>query len=104
MLKPSLPVVKDTLAHIFWQMDHMATVHHHYGNNHLHHEIKKDATQNEQEETGPNSKLPEPVSIHLFLKAEYDFSSHSLLEKHFCQGLYSLQEPFPEISSPPPKC
>jgi hypothetical protein len=103
MFKPSLPVVKDTLAHLFWQMDHLATVHHHYGNDHVHHEIKKDATQSEEPQNNPTSKAPETVSTHLLSNVHYDFTRHYILENRFYSKMCSLQNPFLEISSPPPR-
>jgi len=53
LLKPVVPYIKDTAAHLFWYSHHMATVHYENGKLHVHKEISK---QNKTEENAPTQK------------------------------------------------
>lgn len=66
MCKPVLPLIQDELAHIFLKAEHIATVHHHHGDDHAEEAIAE-AAHEEKNDTNPaTSKTSEPVSIHLF--------------------------------------
>ncbi len=102
MCKPALPVVKDIVAHLFWKMEHLATVHHHYGKNHVHNEIK-DVAAHDEKQNNQQTKTQEPVSIHILSKNNYDLGYQFISANSYSSKLYRLLNPFLEIKSPPPK-
>ncbi len=94
MLKPVMPYISDTVAHVFWYSQHMATVHYEDGKYHVHKEavadIQKDATQ---KDTGLLKKVFAPTEFvvvsMLFHKPSYFYqamcystSSTALLRRH----------------------
>ena len=46
MLKPVLPYISDTIAHIFWYSKHMATVHYVDGKFHVHKDVMEQEKRN----------------------------------------------------------
>ncbi len=47
LCKPVVPLLIDKIAHIFWQTEHIASVHHHHGNHHTEQEIAASAHEEE---------------------------------------------------------
>lgn len=66
--KPVLPFVQDELAHFFWKDAHIATIHHHHGDQHAEHEASS-ASHEENNKTSSNYKTTESVSIHLAVQS-----------------------------------
>lgn len=94
MLKPVMPYISDTVAHVFWYSQHMATLHYEDGKYHVHKqsvaEIKKDAAE---KNTGLLKKVFAPIEFVVvsMLPAEpsyfrlnncYQFSSSSLSHRY----------------------
>lgn len=101
IFKPVAPIVKDILAHSFWEMEHMATIHHHHGNDHTHVEIEKSLDQNK--ETPSATKSEEPVSVHLFLQKTFISYNHLVAKKEYRLYNSDLSESVMQIITPPPK-
>ena|SRR5688572_2251619 len=102
MCKPILPLVNDFLAHTCWKTEHITTVHHENGKNHLHHELKKASDQN-QDANSPAPKSSKSVSVHILLQNNYDFLHGIISEQKNLSGAYSLLSTFIEMNTPPPK-
>lgn len=102
MCKPVLPVAKDMLAHIFWEAQHISTVHHQNGKDHLHHELIDTSNKNKTEPASP-LKISEPVSVHILLQNTFDFTLLVIVEKEYSDRSYVLLNPIVEMNIPPPK-
>ncbi len=103
MCKPVLPLVNDILAHTFWKTEHIITVHHENGKDHLHYELKKASDQNSGDANSPAPKSAESVSVHILLQNNYDFSYSIISEQKYLNGSYNLLSPFLDLNTPPPK-
>jgi hypothetical protein len=102
VIKPSLPVFLDIIAHTFQELEHTNTVHKHNGENHVHQEI----AATEKDETNKNTNAPKievSVNPHLINKLRYNFS----IEPSLRDLNSALQTYFPSthiiIDYPPPK-
>jgi hypothetical protein len=103
MCKPVLPLVNDILAHTFWKTQHIITVHHENGKDHLHYELKKISDQNNEDADSSAPKSAESVSVHILLQNNYDFSYSIVSQQKHLSGSYSLLSTFLELNPPPPK-
>jgi hypothetical protein len=103
MCKPVLPLVNDILAHTFWKTEHIITVHHENGKDHLHYELKKISDQNNEDADSSAPKSAESVSVHILLQNNYDFSYSIVSQQKHLSGSYSLLSTFLELNPPPPK-
>ena len=105
MLKPLIPIVKDTLSHTFSEAIHIATVHAIYGSNHLQKELSGDAADNTTGKhnaagTNEESNVPVHVSAHEFKFGMYDYTN-AVCYAHL--KLYKLKSGFIINFSPPPE-
>ena len=103
MCKPVLPIVQDTIAHILWKADHLATVHEHHGEYHTHQEM---ATAAQEEENNPYpsaSKPAEPVSVHITLISFFSLPPLDVQKQMLGRGIYTLSTLYLNKLYPPPK-
>ena len=67
MLKPVAPYIQDTVAHIFYYTQHMATVHYENGKMHVHKEVmdnvKKEASQKKIPASKKDNSTPDHISF-----------------------------------------
>lgn len=103
LVKPVLPYVKDTISHIFWYAEHMATVHYENGTCHVHYEALAAAKKNDPEKSSPVPKTGKEVSEHEMLVTKYEFSSSSLLKPPFSNSSADLPQNRVNNLYPPPK-
>ncbi len=66
VLKPVFPTIADTVAHIFWYSEHMATVHYEHGKYHVHYEYEQ-AAKNSQPDKDAALLKSAFASEHLIL-------------------------------------
>ncbi len=105
-LKPFIVIVQDMVAHTFYKVQHMATVHYENGQYHLHTELNTIAKEDEKKsrQNAPSSvKSDETISAHV--KEEFNFKiqykqSTSLIAFSQKQDVIS---PFIKKSIPPPR-
>ncbi|MBI2730180.1 MAG: hypothetical protein HYX40_05415 [Sphingobacteriales bacterium] len=102
MFKSILPLVSDTLAHSFFEAEHIATVHQHYGKNHLHNDLKKAAKENGNDNT-EIIKASEPVSVHVFYEGSSLSRPFFTIEHSFFYPAKNLPKPVEDITTPPPQ-
>ncbi len=103
MLKPVMPDLTDTVAHVFWYSQHMATVHYEDGVYHVHKEsvadIKKDASQKNEGLLKKAYAANEFMQVGMLLeKPAYFQSSIS-----FTTTASPLTQRYPLHFYPPPK-
>lgn len=99
--KPILPLVEDALAHSFWKTDHIITVHHEHGKDHLHYQLAKSADTDKEQKGAVNPS--ENMSVHIPVYITLDFSLKLSIGPNYT--LYFLNPPFPAIGLyvPPPE-
>lgn len=102
--KPVLPLVQDELAHIFWNAEHIATVHHHHGDHHAEDEIAKAAQDEDNNKVPQTSKTTEPVSIHIIVESSYIVPQVFIKKTKF--GVRICKESSLSLDKhlPPPRC
>ncbi len=77
LIKPVMPLVKDIIAHAFFESSHMASVHYENGRYHIHLELKEEVKNNtenipvisEKDNLSVHVKSNNLQSEHYFLKA-----------------------------------
>ncbi len=77
IVKPITPILKDTLAHAFFNSEHNATMHYENGKYHLHLELVKENKKTDASQI-PNTEKYETVSLHLKTTV-VEFSTHSCI-------------------------
>ncbi len=101
MLKPVSPYISDTIAHIFYFAQHMATVHYENGKFHVHKEVIAAAKEEAAPKDQTSSKKDNSISDHLATT-----NSHALPYTQavlFQSTLTShLPDPLPQAAEPPP--
>jgi hypothetical protein len=101
VLRPVIPLVNDAVAHCFWKMDHIATVHLENGKYHVHVELAK---------AGENENAPERIiasyemlAIHISETASSFkiFLPASKVAATYCKTIAAPV--YPSFSTPPPE-
>lgn len=103
LIKPTMPLVKDLLAHTFFEKSHKATVHYENGRYHLHLELNEDAQKSESKQNTTFSSN-EVLASHT--------KSDELKLKHFFKTISEINSPYINVSTDvniptpllPPKC
>ena len=91
LLKPIMPLANDVIAHTFYKMQHIATVHYENGKYHLHDELAENADQQKAESKGiPKSAVDETLTNHITNE----------IEKLKIYSPYSSSVIWPEIQFP----
>lgn len=103
ILKPVLPVASDTLAHVFWKLEHISTVHSHDGDDHVHQEIIKTEAQDKQGKTTIPPRYEVSVNPHLITNISYDFLIVPGIQIHNTSSLLYHPQASTEQDDPPPK-
>lgn len=104
-LKPLAVVVEDVLAHTFWKMQHMATVHYENGKYHIHAElsdISEKETKNTQQKTPASEKTNENIQQNIS-NFNFNFQTNSSLIPVAFHQTQEVLAGFLRINSPPPK-
>lgn len=101
MLKPVSPYISDTIAHIFYYTQHMATVHYENGKFHVHKEVIEAATEEAGPKDQPISKKDSSISDHL---ATTNNPALPYIQAVLFQSMLtnSLPDPLPQAAEPPP--
>jgi hypothetical protein len=102
VLKPMLPAVADTFAHIFWYSEHMATVHYEHGKYHVHLE-NINAARKDAPEKHNSLRADEPVNVHLQITEVFNFTAFAAAPNTFITTTTALADSFPNSHYPPPR-
>jgi len=65
LFRPLVPAIADGIAHAFWKMEHMATVHYENGSFHVHKEIKEAAGDEDPSKTNKRAAADQGAASHL---------------------------------------
>jgi hypothetical protein len=104
-LKPLIVVVEDVLAHTFWKVQHMATVHYENGHYHIHSElsdISEKEAKNTQQKAPSSEKINETDSQNIH-EVNFNFQTNSILTPVIVHQKQDVLAGFNRINSPPPK-
>ena len=63
LIKPVMPLVKDIIAHTFFESSHMATVHYENGRYHIHLELKEEVKNNAKK--SPIISIKDNLPVHI---------------------------------------
>jgi hypothetical protein len=98
-----MPAITDCLAHTFWKMNHVATVHYENGKYHLHAELEKAADESETKNKAPKALSSETVFQHI--KSEILLLNIYQTTEHTINSAYVIDyaEVFIENTNPPPR-
>jgi hypothetical protein len=105
-LKPLTVMINDVLAHTFWKVQHMATVHYENGHYHLHTELKtisEESNDSTQEKVPDSEKSNEDTSNQIVHEFNYDFATNSILFTGVVMTDQDVLNGYLNISAPPPK-
>ena len=104
-LKPLVVVVEDVLAHTFWKVQHMATVHYENGHYHIHSELS-DLSEKESKNTqqkAPSSEKTSEDTVQDIHELNFNFQTNSILIPVSFHQTQDVLAGFSRINSPPPK-
>ena len=105
-LKPLTVIVQDVLAHTFFKMQHMATIHKENGQYHLHLQLK-DISEKENssssEKTPSSQKFNENISAHVIQEFNFLLKNNDLKSQFVTFSKKDTVSIFLPINSPPPK-
>ena len=65
LIKPAMPLVSDVIAHTFYKMQHMATVHYENGKYHVHAELAAEATGQKDPKSAIPAGIYETLASHV---------------------------------------
>lgn len=104
LTRPLYPMVKDGLAHLLWERQHLAHVHSHYGEFHVHEEVKKI----EEEKTPLDTKSPqanvseESLSFHLTNPVVFNFFVEASSRSYTAHKPIAINFIYLDVFAPPP--
>jgi hypothetical protein len=101
--KPILPLLQDELAHIFWNAQHIATVHHHQGEHHAEVEFAEAAHEEENDKHPATGKTSEPVSIHIASLIIFNIHKPLTSKEQYGIIVFNVSNVSPNKYYPPPK-
>ncbi|MEO7801990.1 MAG: hypothetical protein ABIR81_08325 [Ginsengibacter sp.] len=99
--KPLLPVITDLLAHTFYEANHVESVHHKHGSNHLQSEIIR--AERQDDKNNILLKFSEPVGLHLAAHISYTFPQSVSKPQYLPSITYNLYTTSLDRNYPPPK-
>jgi hypothetical protein len=103
MLKPVMPLVTDFIAHQFAHEHHIATVHSHNGEDHVHYELAAAADEQEKDHENTKQKLTEPISLHIFSANDHDLFVTPATNEFNSTVVTEVDDPLQQIIIPPPR-
>lgn len=90
LIKPTMPLIKDVLAHTFFEKSHKATVHYENGRYHLHIELN-DEVQKQDSKQNPSFSNTEVLASHI--------KSNELVLHHFFKTISEINSPYINVST-----
>ena len=103
LCKPVLPLVQDELAHIFWKVEHFATVHHHHGDHHAEEEVAEAEHEENAHKQPATTKTSDTVSVHIVIETIYGISQPTLHNQQFAVDSCNVSTVSLDKYYPPPK-
>jgi hypothetical protein len=103
LLKPLLPVLSDTAAHIFLYSEHVATVHFENGKYHVHKEMNEAAKKNLPEQNQQDQKKVISPDEYLVTIVPCDLPHSVIIKKQYLSLSYFIKSHIAAGDTPPPK-
>ena len=97
-----MPIINDAIAHTFYKMEHLATVHFENGKYHVHAELANAADQQKNNQKG-NFSENETLASHLNIKKTELIFYTSLSSIIYFEKEQHLHDAFVQNASPPPE-
>ncbi len=104
-IKPLAVILEDVLAHTFWSVQHMATVHFENGRYHVHTElgdISEKENKNTQQKAPSSEKINENMAQNTH-ELNFNFQTDSIRIPVMFHQTQDVLAGFKSINSPPPK-
>ena len=105
-LRPILPMAQDVVAHTFFKMQHMATIHYENGNYHLHSDLKTindDENASNKTSQKSSSEKSEKNNNELLTQLNFNFYSNSSLIPTTITSVLDVSLGFTQLQYLPPK-
>jgi hypothetical protein len=103
MFKPLIPIVTDSISHVFYKAIHIATVHALYGSNHLQKELADSSSESATDKHQSNT-TGDQVPVHVpAIDYSDEFSLHRMDKHYSFLKLYKLLPGFMLNNFPPPR-
>jgi len=102
VFRPLYPSIADTIAHIFWYSEHMATVHYEHGKYHVHIENINEAKKGSPEKNS-SIKYDASLSIHLLNERHFYFIAFPQVPEYARYHPSNLLQGACAGNYPPPK-
>ena len=104
LLKPIFPIVNDIVAHTFYKMQHMATVHYENGEYHIHAELADEGEQQKERSNETTSSfMYETLANHLSCDTfVFKIYQTNTLTK-FLPKMKHLRDAHSQQTTPPPQ-
>ncbi|MBK7306427.1 MAG: hypothetical protein IPO01_12275 [Chitinophagaceae bacterium] len=103
MLKPVAPYIKNTVAHIFYYSQHMATVHYENGKMHVHREIVDNAKKDQPAKEIPAFKKDNSASDHISIQQKQSEQVLPVIRSYQIHFTASLLNNYLAGEYPPPR-
>ena len=103
MLKPVSPYIYDSVAHIFYYNQHMATVHYENGKMHVHNEIVNNTKKDQPAKEMPASKKENSTTDHISLQQKQSIQALALIKSYPIPLAANLLNNFLAAANPPPR-
>lgn len=105
VMMPVLPFAKDLIAHTFWMVEHVSTVHLENGKYHTHFESLSLVKKTDPEKTNDISKAPTFAADHIIvINQTFDFHSPTISKNNYSSLVFYLPYNYFISDVPPPKC
>ncbi|MGQ0830000.1 MAG: hypothetical protein ACT4ON_16555 [Bacteroidota bacterium] len=102
LLKPVMPLIDDVVAHTFYKMQHIATVHYENGKYHVHAELAEHSDHQDKKGTTA-SAIYETLASHITNEITESTVNAPLLSKIFPPQTPHPGDIFIKNPTPPPK-
>ncbi|HSZ84725.1 MAG TPA: hypothetical protein VK787_01770 [Puia sp.] len=103
IIRPTVPIIADIIAHTFWYSQHIATVHFENGKYHVHYQSMNEAQKSFPGKNPQNSKTETFIADHLIKNQKFDFTFFVINNKCFKNLCFSIPDMNPSHNYPPPK-
>ncbi len=105
IFKPLGPLVEDTLAHCFWEMQHIVTVHEEHGHFHMHVEMAEETFDDQQQEKNQTKSVKSIFADAHTPSIALSFARLPDADLHHQPFVSPKQmDFFPFNHTPPPEC
>lgn len=105
LLKPVMPIAKDIIAHTFFKMEHIATIHFENGKYHVHQELAANDDEQKNNSKGTaNFSIYQTLDGHLLSEKDvFNIKSTPLLIKINLPSVKRPNGAFTQNAVPPPE-